>query len=75
MLLGIGTDGAQLFDVVAVLVGEHDGVEVVGVLADCVDHAGHRASVHQDGPVAHREIGVARERVGVLCDVVDGHGS
>ena len=66
-------DGVELGDVIAVLVREHDSVEMVGVLADDIDDAGHRPRVDEYRPVAHGEVRVAGERLRVGSDVVDFH--
>ena len=59
----------ELGDVVAVLVGQHDGVETVGVLPDDVDDPVHRTRVDEHRSVALDEIRVAGERLRVRCHV------
>jgi hypothetical protein len=65
--------GVEFADVVAVLVGEHDRVQIVGVLADHVDDAVHRPGVDEHVPLADREVRVAGERLRVGRDVDDFH--
>jgi hypothetical protein len=66
-------DGVEFADVIAVLVGQGHGVEVVGVLGDDALDARHGPGVHEDVALAEREGGVAGERLRALGDGEDFH--
>ena len=66
-------NGVELPDVIAVLVGEYDRVEGVGVSADRPDNAVHRAGVDEGRALPEHQVRVAGERLRLGSDVMDSH--